>query len=148
MVALIAMPASAPSPTIARASRRRSISRWKPTRFKSSAEASGASVLPAAMKAAPSGEGPIGRFTANAAKAIGEVAHRTLEDGLTQQKADDHKAGDVCLEVPNLNQVHRHRGDVENRVRDLGKKRDDEKPQYGRSADEGRQLRRQGLEHR
>jgi hypothetical protein len=69
-VALIAMPARAPSPMIATASRRRSSSSRNPVRLRSSTATSGASVLPAAMTAAPRGEGPIGRLTARAAAKI------------------------------------------------------------------------------
>src|SRR6266487_3500755 len=69
MVALIIMPPRAAA-IIASASRSRSSSRWKSTRRKSSAAANGARVLPAAMSAAPTGDGPIGRLTANAPKAM------------------------------------------------------------------------------
>ena len=64
-MALIAMPASAPS-TIAPASRTRSRSSWRPANLISAAAASGARVLPAAMITAPAGLGPNGRLVASA----------------------------------------------------------------------------------
>jgi hypothetical protein len=65
-VALIVMATSAPSTMMAAASRKRSSSIRKPARFSREAAVSGASVLPAAMKAAPNGDGPMGRLTARA----------------------------------------------------------------------------------
>ena len=69
-VALIVIPIRAPNTTIAIASRIRSSCRRKPARRSSSDDTSGASVLPHAMTAAPSGEGPRGRLTANAPRAM------------------------------------------------------------------------------
>jgi hypothetical protein len=68
-VALMVIPSSAPRNTMAAASRRRSISRRKPTHRNSVAAASGARVFPAAVTAAASGSVLIGRFTRNAASA-------------------------------------------------------------------------------
>ena len=65
-VALTDMPTSAPRPMIAAASRMRSSSRRNPASFSSSLAKRGARVLPTAMIAAPSGDGPSGRFTARA----------------------------------------------------------------------------------
>jgi len=76
MVALIVMPASAASTMRAIASPSRSSSGWNPTRRRSSTETSGASVFPTAMMAAPNGEGPSGRLTANAATATAGQARR------------------------------------------------------------------------
>ena len=70
MVALMVIPTNAPRTTMAMASRIRSSCRRKPARRRSSLETSGASVLPHAMAAAPSGDGPSGRLTANAAIAM------------------------------------------------------------------------------
>ena len=69
-VALIVIPISAASTTSSVASRIRSSWRWKPARRSSSVETNGASVLPHAIRAAPSGDGPRGRLTANAARAM------------------------------------------------------------------------------
>ena len=65
-VALSVIATSAARTMMAAASRRRSSSRRKPMRLRSSAAATGASVLPAAISTALIGVGPIGRFTANA----------------------------------------------------------------------------------
>ncbi len=66
MVALIVMPIRAPSPMMAAASLKRSSSSRKCANLSSSAATNGASVLPVAIKAAPSGDGPMGRLTASA----------------------------------------------------------------------------------
>jgi hypothetical protein len=65
-VALTVMASRAPSTMMAAASRKRSSSIRKPALLRRVAAVSGANVLPAAMKAAPSGEGPMGRLTARA----------------------------------------------------------------------------------
>ena len=63
---------------IARASRTRSSSSWKPVRRRISAAARGATVLPAAISAAPAGEGPSGRLRAKAAAAIAGQTRRPM----------------------------------------------------------------------
>src|SRR5437588_11109194 len=83
IVALIIMPPRAAA-IIAIASRRRSSSRWKSTRRKSSEAANGARVLPAAMTAAPNGDGPIGRLTAKAPRAMAGLDRRTVTRDSTQ----------------------------------------------------------------
>ena len=65
-VALIVIATSAPSTMRAAASRKRSSSIRNPIRLRRAAAVSGARVLPAAMTAAPRGEGPMGRLTASA----------------------------------------------------------------------------------
>jgi hypothetical protein len=59
-------------------------SRWKPTRRRSSTEARGARVLPAAITAAPRGDGPIGRLTANAAMAMAGQTRRPMTNMATR----------------------------------------------------------------
>ena len=84
IVALNAMPPSAPIRIRAAASRSRSSSRRKPTRRKSSTATSGATVLPAAMAAAATGDGPIGRLTAKAARAMAGQAPRPIRRNATR----------------------------------------------------------------
>jgi hypothetical protein len=69
MSALIVMLNNAPRNTMAAASRTRSISRWNPTRIRSTAARSGATVFPAAVARAASTFVLIGRFTRSAATA-------------------------------------------------------------------------------
>ena len=95
VVALIIMPTSAAA-IMAIASRSRSSSRWKSTRRKSSAAAKGARVLPTAMTAAPSGDGPIGRFTANAPRAMAGHARRPMTRKATRAIPVGGQIGVTC----------------------------------------------------
>ena len=96
MVALIVMAPSAPITIMAIASRSRSSSRWKSTRRKSSIATNGAKVLPAAMMAAPIGDGPIGRLTANAARAMAGHARRPIRRNATRAIPVGGHTGVTC----------------------------------------------------
>ena len=77
-------------------SRSRSSSRWKSTRRKSSIATNGAKVLPAAMMAAPIGDGPIGRLTANAARAMAGHARRPMRRNATRAIPVGGHTGVTC----------------------------------------------------
>jgi len=83
MVALIVITQRAAIRMRAMASRRRSSSSRKSTHLSSSAATNGASVLPAAITAAPTGDGPIGRLTAKAAMPIAGQARRPRTSNAT-----------------------------------------------------------------
>src|SRR4051794_10894012 len=72
------------------------------------------------------GDGRADDEKGSATEAVGKVTHRTLENGFAEEEADDDEAGDVGLEVANVDEIHRHRGDVEDGVRDLGEEGDNE----------------------
>ncbi len=77
---------------MAAASRRRSISVLKPAARSSSAAAKGASVFPAAVTAAASGWGVIGRFTRKAATATpGHTPRPSSSNATTAMPVGGHK---------------------------------------------------------
>jgi hypothetical protein len=68
------------------------------------------------------------------ADSVDQYSHRTFEECLTEKVGDDYKANDGGPEISasgkemmtpdRRSQIHRHRGDVKNRVTDLGEKCD------------------------
>src|SRR5258708_8567491 len=91
-VALMVTPTRAAA-MIAAASPTRSSSRWKSSLRSNSADATGASVLPAAITAAPAGDGPRGRFTAKAASRIAGQARRPITSSATSAIPDGGQTG-------------------------------------------------------
>ena len=60
------------------------------------------------------------------AEAIGQVPGNGLEHRLEQQECDHDEADHALAKTAIVLEVRRHRGEVQRRVADLGKERDDE----------------------